>query len=171
MFVDLIAIGRDPKEFSLSLEPGSFDAGSEGIGLAGPANVRVTVVNRIAETAVDGTIEARVTLECDRCLRPVERELGFRFSDVFVPPDSYTEEKETELKAADLDVAILDGDRLDLAEVVREQILLNLPEQVFCSEGCRGLCPRCGADLNDGACGCQVEETDPRWAALKGLRP
>jgi uncharacterized protein len=53
---------------------------------------------------------------------------------------------------------------------VREQILLNLPEQVFCKEDCKGLCQKCGANRNLIDCKCDSDETDPRWAALKNLK-
>ena len=59
---------------------------------------------------------------------------------------------------------------LDLKEIIREQILLNLPEQVFCTPDCKGLCPKCGANRNLIDCNCNETEIDPRWAALKNLR-
>jgi hypothetical protein len=62
------------------------------------------------------------------------------------------------------------GDELDLSQLAREQILLNLPEQVLCREDCKGICPTCGKDLNEGDCKCGEDEIDPRWAALKDLR-
>ncbi|MGH7783338.1 MAG: DUF177 domain-containing protein, partial [Candidatus Binatia bacterium] len=54
-------------------------------------------------------------------------------------------------------------------EVVREQILLDLPDQVFCTENCRGLCPKCGANRNLIDCKCEEDNVDPRWAALNNL--
>jgi len=57
---------------------------------------------------------------------------------------------------------------IDLTEAVREELLLAVPQYVVCRDDCRGLCPRCGADLNAGPCGC-APETDPRWAALTKL--
>ena len=58
----------------------------------------------------------------------------------------------------------------DSVEVVREQILLAMPEQVFCWEDCKGLCPKCGTNLNLIDCKCADDEVDPRWAALKSLK-
>jgi uncharacterized protein len=59
---------------------------------------------------------------------------------------------------------------LDLTELAREQILLNLPSQVFCREDCQGLCQKCGANLNLIDCSCEESEVDPRWAALRNLK-
>ena len=81
-------------------------------------------------------------------------------------PDS----KETHLESSDLDTDVIDGNELDLAEVAREQIVLNLPEQVLCSEDCKGICPTCGTDLNEGECRCREDDIDPRWQALKELK-
>lgn len=63
-----------------------------------------------------------------------------------------------------------DGNVVDLAPVVREQILLALPMGVVCSEGCQGLCQVCGKNLNEGDCACDRHVPDPRWAALKSIK-
>lgn len=60
--------------------------------------------------------------------------------------------------------------KADLEEVLREAILLEIPFANLCREDCRGLCPRCGQDLNAGPCGCQEKPADPRWAALKEVK-
>jgi len=62
------------------------------------------------------------------------------------------------------------GKEIDLAPAVREQILLYIPPPPLCREDCLGLCPKCGKDLNDGACSCDRTVIDPRWAALKGIQ-
>ena len=92
------------------------------------------------------------------------------FKAVFVTPENYTKAKEAELGGEDLEVSVFDGNEIDLTELVREQILLNLPIQVFCQENCRGLCPKCGANQNLIDCKCKENEIDPRWASLKNLK-
>ena len=69
-----------------------------------------------------------------------------------------------------MDVSVIEGFEIDLTELVREQILLNLPEQVFCREDCKGLCEKCGANRNLINCNCEEKEIDPRWSALKNLK-
>jgi uncharacterized protein len=59
---------------------------------------------------------------------------------------------------------------LDLGEAVRGEVILAMNPYVVCDPECRGLCPRCGANLNEGACGCTAEEVDPRWEALRALK-
>jgi uncharacterized protein len=62
------------------------------------------------------------------------------------------------------------GKEIDLAGAIREQILLSVPPSPLCSEDCKGLCPKCGKDLNEGECGCDRTVLDPRWGALKGIQ-
>ena len=76
---------------------------------------------------------------------------------------------EREVSVEELDTAVLEGYDLDLKEVVREQILLALPEQAFCREDCKGLCEKCGANRNLIDCKCTESDIDPRWSALKNL--
>jgi uncharacterized protein len=64
---------------------------------------------------------------------------------------------------------LLESSVLDLAPILEEEITLNLPLQVICSESCKGLCPKCGADLNKETCTCSDERIDPRLEALKNL--
>lgn len=96
--------------------------------------------------------------DCRRCLASVSGELHCHVTEVFErspdPEQTYP----------------LAGDQLDLEPLARDAVVLELPLAPLCSEGCLGLCPTCGADLNEGACGCQAEVGDPRWAALDALR-
>jgi uncharacterized protein len=62
------------------------------------------------------------------------------------------------------------GGALDLTTPVREHVLLAVPTYVYCQEGCRGLCPQCGANLNQAVCACTSEEADDRWAPLRQLK-
>jgi uncharacterized protein len=88
---------------------------------------------------------------------------------VFVDASRETTERESEIAVSDMDQSLVIGGRIDLREVVREQILLALPEQVLCREDCRGLCAKCGGNRNLINCSCDRDEIDPRWAALKNL--
>ena len=74
------------------------------------------------------------------------------------------------VRAAKLCFTYANGELLATEPLVAEQVQLNLPTHPLCREDCRGLCPRCGANLNDGPCGCAEPPGDPRWAALAGLR-
>lgn len=170
MIIDLISLDQPQKSFDFTLEPEEINLEDDAARLKGPVKVSGELRRGLVQTDVSGQIETDVNLECARCLTEVEQHLKFSFAAAFVAPENYTGAKEAELNGGDLDVSIVENDRLDLTELVREQILLNLPEQVFCREDCRGLCPACGADLSRADCGCDRQEIDPRWAGLKNLK-
>lgn len=107
---------------------------------------------------VDGTVSASWAGECRRCLGTVSGDVSATVSEVFVsdPEEGVTYP--------------IHGDHIDLEPMVREAVVLALPLAPLCAATCRGLCPRCGADLNAGPCGCPQDDPDPRWAGLDALR-
>ncbi len=170
MIIDLITLRDSPHEFEFLLTPEEIDLDSEDAELKIAVKVKGKLTKHIAQTDVAGTIGAEPEIECSRCLQVIDKEIEFAFEAAFVTPENFTEAKEAELNAKDLDVSVFEGDKIDLTELVREQILLNLPEQVFCREDCKGLCDKCGANRNLIDCNCKEKEIDPRWAALKNLK-
>lgn len=121
---------------------------------------------------VTGEIEATASAECDRCLKPLELALVGTFDQRYVheAAPSGVDVDETELDPSELDIEELPSGVLDVREVAREQVALLAPMHVLCSESCAGLCPTCGGDLNVTSCGCESEQIDPRWEALKRLQ-
>ena len=118
---------------------------------------------------VTGRATARLQVECDRCLKPVELPVDSEFKLEYVTPEDYQAQQAVELTEDDLDLSIFDGEVLDIDELVTEEILLAVPDHVLCSENCQGICDRCGADRNSTDCGCETQQVDPRWAGLKEL--
>lgn len=118
---------------------------------------------------ISGDIKATLRLNCSRCTREFDYQFATDFSSYY--ERTVDGEKEKELRGADLDVNFISGDELDTAELLLGQIALELPMQPLCTPECKGLCPRCGADLNLGDCGCSREEkADPRFAKLKDFK-
>ncbi len=170
MIIDLIAIKSSPFSFTAVFTPEEMDFETESAELKSPVEIRGNLTKRIVQTDLEGEISTDIFVECSRCLLPVEKFLKFPFDVGYVAPEHYTEAKEVELHEDDLEIALFDGQNIDIKELVREQILLNLPVQVFCSEDCKGLCPKCGANRNLLDCNCEEKEIDPRWSALKNLK-
>jgi len=77
--------------------------------------------------------------------------------------------QELELQDADIDLGFYEGDGMELTDVLREQVLLDLPSQTLCATGCKGLCPVCGVNRNEQTCACTTRIPDERWAALRQL--
>ncbi|MDQ3375160.1 MAG: DUF177 domain-containing protein [Acidobacteriota bacterium] len=169
MIVDLVTIRDADISFDFILKPDEIDLDSDEAKLKHEIKVKGSLKKGIAQTDVQGNIDARVEIECSRCLQTAEQSLEFPFNATFVTPEHYTDEKEAELKADDLDVSIIEDDKIDLKELVREQILLAIPVQVLCREDCRGLCQKCGASRNLIDCNCEEKEIDPRWQSLREL--
>jgi uncharacterized protein len=164
--IDLPGLDDDPIGFDekLTLPPERLD---EHV-VAAPVNVHLSGNLRPVggSYVVMGRYSATGTLSCTRCLEPVSWQTGDDFSVEY--RRALPREPEVELSDNELDIAYLDDDALDLCEVAAEQVLLALPMRVVCDDECAGLCPRCGANLNTGACTCEPEN-DPRWDALKEI--
>jgi uncharacterized protein len=122
-----------------------------------------------------GHLDARLRLHCGRCLEAFEHVLAEDLDLFFMPRgaerDEAEEEQDVALSDRDMVVAFYDKDRIDLGEIVREQILLEVPLRRLCREDCKGLCPSCGVNRNTEACDCHPEETstDERLAPLRKL--
>ncbi len=170
MVIDLITLEKSPFPFAYSFVPDEINLDIETAKLKNAVEIEGKLTKRIVQTDVKGEIFAQVETECSRCLQSADLELKFPFEAAFVTAENYTQAKESELKEDDLDVSIFNGDKIDVAELVREQILLNLPEQAFCREDCRGLCEKCGANQNLIDCKCEEKEIDPRWQGLRELK-
>jgi len=170
MIVDLLSVSDEPLPFNFKIAANEIDLDTEGVQIIGDIEVIGELRKNAAKTDVRGSIKAPVEIECTRCLTPVKRELDIVFDVDFIDRELFPDSKETHLESSDLETDVIDGNELDLTQVAREQILLNLPEQVLCREDCKGICPTCGNDLNEGDCTCSDDNIDPRWAALKDLK-
>jgi len=170
MIVDLLSVSDEPLPFNFKIAADEIDLDTEGVQINGDIEVVGELRKSAAKTDVRGLIKAPVEIECTRCLTPVKRELDIVFDVDFIDRELFPDSKETHLESSDLETDVIDGNELDLTQVAREQILLNLPEQVLCREDCKGICPTCGSDLNEGDCTCSDDNIDPRWAALKDLK-
>ena len=143
----------------------SVDLSDLCYGVSYPVTEPVVASGMVRNTAgvlmMDGELTTTIHGLCDRCASPFDREIRFPIHAVLVT-ELADEENEDEW------VFPLEGDSADLDDIVRTVFVLNLDSKLLCKEDCRGLCPRCGKNLNDGPCNCQ-KELDPRFAALKQL--
>lgn len=126
-----------------------------------PVLAQGTVRNTAGVLMMEGQVRTTIHGICDRCAGSFDREVTFPI-DVVLVTELANEENEDEW------VFPLDGDSADLDDIVRTVFVLNLDSKLLCKEDCKGLCPKCGKNLNDGPCNCQ-KELDPRFAALKQL--
>jgi uncharacterized protein len=112
---------------------------------------------------VRGRLRAELQLTCRRCLEalswPLEIEFDYRFD-----PSVAESEEEDGVFALDAESGVV-----ELTRLLREELVLAVPEFPVCSEACRGLCPTCGANRNESECVCRPVEGDPRWDVLRTL--
>ncbi len=119
----------------------------------------------------EGSFEAEGESLCDRCSDPVPVRLGKTFQTLLVPRGE--EPKTTgpvELHAEDLDVGYYDGKGIEVNDIFWEQVALEIPTTVLCSEGCKGICPTCGANRNREACTCENHAAPGPFDVLKNLK-
>jgi uncharacterized protein len=132
--------------------------------LAEPLDVDLTAREVGEGVFVRGRLRTTVRLACRRCLASVEQPVDDTVDLLYQTLGPDDEEAEGEVYPLPAR-----GDELDLREAVREQLLLRAPQFALCSEECRGLCPTCGADRNQGDCGCVPEPAVSPWDALKNV--
>jgi len=170
MIIDLVNVVARPKAIELTFTPNEIDLEIDGTKLAGDVRFKGETERVDDKAHVRGTVDAEVFVDCTRCLVPVSRKFEILFDDIFVDPADEPVDAEIILAPDALDESIAIDGKIDLAEVVREQIILALPDQVYCKDDCKGLCPKCGSNRNLIDCRCIEEEIDPRWSALKDIR-
>ena len=117
------------------------------------------IANSADLLTLQGNIHAVMRCQCDRCCREFDKTVDLPLQ---VRLAAELEDEE------DPDYFLLNGDELDIDDLLESAFILGMDPQILCREDCKGLCPRCGADLNEGPCSCQPE-SDPRLAVLEQL--
>jgi uncharacterized protein len=126
--------------------------------VTGAIEVALDATSSVDGVVVHGTLSTPWRGQCRRCLIDVE---GVSVSEVDELFQQHPQHEEA--------VEIV-GDQIDLAPILREYVVLDLPDAPLCREACAGICPQCGADRNLDPCDCDPAEVDPRWSALSELR-
>ena len=122
------------------------------------------------DVLVRGHLAGRLELACSRCLEGFSFPVQGDFDLLLAPGSDTMSGEEEELSAADLDLDFYTGKVIDLENIIREQIILTMPLKPLCSEDCRGLCTRCGANLNQERCVCKTETAAGPLAGLAKLK-
>ena len=169
MRIELENLEGSKGDFAHVYQPEDLNPVDERVSLIAPAAVNAKVRLSGNQVFVNGHVETRAEVECDRCLKPVELPVNADFTLEYISGSDYESSQVVELTEAEMLVAVFDGEAIDVDEIVKEQVLLTVPTRVLCREDCKGICPECGVDKNTGECNCVTNEIDPRWAALKDL--
>jgi uncharacterized protein len=173
--INIANIKEEGLDLALDLESDWFNRWQEevpGLEFTGPGAIsgNIHLEKHGQKILLRGHLEGTLPLTCSRCLAAYDEEVAADF-DLLLEPGPEPVIPEEELSAEELDLDFYHGDVVDLEKYLREQILLMLPLKPLCAETCKGLCPRCGADLNYEPCHCEKEETlSPLAAALAKLK-
>lgn len=154
----------------VSLDP--LEMYNQDVRFEKPFTGQAEIWNAGDRLLVTAKLEGEATLVCSRCLTEYTEPMKVSFEEEFVQGEVEEEhDEEDEEEDSGRTVSFYTGDEIDLADPLRENILLELPMKPLCDEDCEGLCPTCGINLNEGDCKCTGEPdvVDPRLAVLKDL--
>jgi len=162
LHLDVEMLKRTPgyfARFDLTAEVPPFELRGENVIFTDPVKACLVANNTGSAIVVEGEVSGRLKLTCSRCLEV--------FNYAFEVPvnETYTHMPES----VGGDVVPFSGNVIDITPEVVRSIILSLPMKAVCSEDCRGLCPRCGCDLNKDRCNCENEDIDPRLSVFEGL--
>ena len=174
MFLSVKELELRKVRFDETFQPGQIDFSGEELEQASP--LRATGIAQLLDNSGDeiriqGKYSVEVTAACDRCLGRARFPLEAEFDLFYRPASTMDGEDEVEIGDGEAEIGFYEGQGLELADVLREQIMLALPMQRICREDCQGICPVCGRNRNETPCDCREEHPDDRWgAALRNLK-
>jgi uncharacterized protein len=152
-------------------QPGEIDFSDSGATQTAPltaTGVAELLPHTGGEVRVKGRVKTVMDSECDRCLGRATFPIDAPFDLFYRPADTATpEEEEVAIDEGEAEMGFYDKPGLQLEDILREQVLLQLPMQRVCSETCKGICPICGKNRNETDCQCETRTADDRWSALK----
>lgn len=169
MFVDITQIPLEGLDLHFRGGEDFLDPSGERVHLLRPVEATLHFCRTPIGVWVRGQISSDLQLHCSRCFELFALPVCEGFEVGYRDPLGESVEEEHELGRDELDVSFLDGVKIDVPGLVRENLLLALPVQPLCLEGCQGLCPRCGINRNGGTCLCSPASHDPRWRKLESL--
>lgn len=175
--IHLTEIPDEGLDITEEVQPDELELTTEEAVLREPISLSVNLIKAGAHVHAEGAMEGTFIWECVRCLKPYDKAMHIPFIAEYRVPDSSTKSRgrvmkdrrqdssDVESVDQDDDAYVCTGDQVELADMLREHIILSVPMQPLCHEQCRGLCPVCGRDRNEELCSC-VEETQKNPFAI-----
>lgn len=145
------------RDYQLDMSSVDFNGAKPFIS---PVTVNASVKNKAGIIQFSADVKFDFCYPCDRCTVNVNQAYSYSFGHVLVLPSKENSED---------DYIEVKDYKLDLDELIISDILLELPHKILCKQDCKGLCPKCGKNLNEGACECVAYQIDPRLEVLKKL--
>lgn len=123
-----------------------------------PLEIEGSISNNGQSLILSAQCSGSMLTQCARCLKDITVPVKFTVDENLAQNDGQLSE--------DTDVILFEDTVIDIDDIIANNFLMNISGKYLCSDDCKGLCPKCGANLNEGSCGCSDDEIDPRWAAL-----
>ena len=152
----------EEKELELSFEEFSTGANVYPVVFKTPVHLQLTNIGQ-GKARVQGSASVKLQMQCDICLKGVDHLFTLSFEHDVVSPDVESNQD------ADDDQNFMEGYQLNVDDLIISEIFNNWPLKVLCREDCKGLCMKCGQDLNHGTCSCDTFVPDPRMAKFKDI--
>ncbi len=177
MLITPLQLEHEPLVFEESIPVGALEYAPD-VTQVGPLPVtgRADLIlenrghnNVVNDIRLRAAYHGQLEVLCARCVEPVAMPIEGSFDLIFRPDDADADSAERAITTDETEIGYYDKSGLLLEDVVREQVLLSLPARILCTDDCKGLCPRCGQNLNSASCNCESTAVDPRWNALGAL--
>lgn len=174
----------EAKSLSMAVPAELFADVLEELGEVGEPKLalQAELIKQGSNVLLQGSLRGSLKVPCQRCLEPAEFPIDVKLNTVYAPPSARPDVEEAGAAGIlrgdddtwsdddDLDYSHHDGEFVDLAPLLREQIILSFPITVLCRENCRGLCPQCGKNRNLISCACRPETLKSPFATLSNLK-
>lgn len=162
---ELLSGNDKTKVFKAEIEMNTFHStlGNYGIFEKNPIEFTITKLGK-KKLSISGDVDITLNIPCNRCLEDVKTKIKFTINKEVNLSESESDEIE-EQEEQDY----IDGYNLDVDKLVYGEVLIHIPSKTLCSENCKGLCPKCGTNLNESECGCDRESLDPRMSVIKDI--
>ncbi|NTU89672.1 MAG: DUF177 domain-containing protein [Actinobacteria bacterium] len=166
------ALGEPGDSLSLQgkLDEKNYTVGFDTYEILDGITYDVTLYNSGHAIILSGTVTASVRGECSRCLEPADFEIESQAEGYYLFDESAAEEQGLEEDEFEI---VTSDETIDISNAIMVALTIETPLVLFCKKNCKGLCPRCGVDLNYESCSCDKEVVDPTnpFAALAGMFP
>lgn len=162
---ELLSTTEKTENYSVPLECDAFSIQGQDYRIIEKALVELTIKNTGVRTiSIDGKVRLVVDIPCDRCLASVPTDFDFEIHKEL----DLNESDEDRVRELD-ETSYVEHSSLDVDLMVYNEILIHFPMKTLCREDCKGLCLKCGQNLNLGECGCDRQSLDPRMAAIRDI--
>lgn len=155
MRIALEEIPEDVSTLELTCNPKDIDLELDGVNFIIPVTAKLRLFRQIDKIFINGELTVATELECARCLKPISMILRGTLENQYRPMPKMPVDL-----LDDIGIGYYSGEYIELSEDIRESLLLEIPFRVLCSEDCKGLCPKCGQNLNQKECDCQLEHEE-----------